>query len=486
MWFISIFVAALLGWSAILWLVLPLDIFRYSLTSIVAMHVAVPAGIISIWALVRQWYRTVQEKKRAAAAASQRDIHDAEKSRQKHLFDEALRNRRTSVDCRWAVTADVIFHGDAKPLTENTEQTATHFYTAPSPALPSWPQNALVELLDGLFNAMPGAITLPIAICGPVDQAGREHEILVRQARQKVLARQQEDFSKLVLSDIIQLSSDNRGVYAALHDIFMRRRDWPAIVVVAFDSRIADMADSFDMVDVGSSLSESEKWLGKAGRSISLLVVSQTELVDVLPKLDALGEGVSIDSLTPYWERQKIPAGMAGHLMKWPKAWRDNFASMQPIARLHRASFVELSDNEPLSQRAKKTESAIADAAINASLKDLDFVFEGESEAESANAQSDNRITETGWLFHNAGDIGYCGDRMAAMSLAMWQSGIELNPVDQATNTVMVVGDCGVASRYVWLALALQRIASDGKPVLRVECAENELMADFVVPFESR
>ncbi|MFT3930607.1 MAG: hypothetical protein QM709_09975 [Spongiibacteraceae bacterium] len=481
MWFISIFVAALLGWSAILWLVLPLDIFKYSLTSIIAMHLAIPAGIVSVWYSIRYWIDAAKQKKAAANEAAQRDIREAEKARQKHLFDEALRNRRVNIDCRWAVTADVIFHGEATPLTENTEQAATHFYTAPSSVISSWPQNALVELFDDLFNAMPGAMTLPIAVCGPVAQAGTEHEQLIRQARQKTLARHQNDFSKLVSSDVIPLSSDGRGIFAAIHDAFMRRRDWPAIVVVAFDNCIVDMANDFDMGAVEGSLSESEKWQGKAGRAISVLLLSQPELIDVLTKLDTLGEGVAIDSLTPYWERQKIPAGMAGHLIKWPKAWRENFASMQPIARLHRASVVALPDSEPISQRAQKTEAAIIEAAINASLRDLDFVFEGE--VESAEARLANDIGKTGWLFHNAGDISCCGDRVAAISLAMWKAGIELNPIDQATNTVMTIGDCGVAARYVWLALAMQRVAVQKKPALCIEFIESELAAGFVVPF---
>lgn len=481
MWLISIFVAALLSWSAILWLVLPLDIFRYSLTSIIAMHLAIPAGIVSVWYSIRYWINAAKQKKAAASEAAQRDIREAEKTRQKHLFEESLKNRRVGIDCRWAATADVIFHGDANPLTDNTEQTATLFLTPSSPPTPSWPQSPLTELLADLFDAMPAAMTLPIVVCGAVDQASSDHEKLIRQTRQTVLARQQDDFSKLVSADIVQLQNDSRGIYAALHDVFMRRRDWPALVVIAFDNRLVDPANEFDMTAVDGSLSESEKWSGKAGRAISLLLLSQSELVEVLPKLDELGGEVSLDNLTPYWERQKIPAGMAGHLMKWPKAWRDNFAAMQPIAKLYRTSFAELSPGEPISLRAQKIETAIIEAAIDASLRDLDFVFEGE--AESTDAKSVSCIGKTGWFIHNAGDISCCGDRVAAMSLAMWRTGIELNPIDQATNTVMAVGDCGVAARYVWLALAVQRVAQIGKPVLCMECADTEVAASFVVPF---
>lgn len=483
MWFISIFVAALLGWSAVLWLVLPLDIFKYSLTSIIAMHLAIPAGIVSIWYSIRYWIDAAKQKKAAANEAAQRDIREAEKARQKYLLDEALKNRRAGIDCRWAVTADVIFHGDTKPLIEDTEQTATRFYTAPSPVMSSWPQRALIELFNDLFSTIPWAMTLPVAVCGPVDQSTVVHQSLVRQSRQTALTYQQDDFSKLVSSDVISLQDDNRGIYAAVHDVFMRRRDWPGIVVVAFDNRIVDVANDFDMGAVNNSLNEKEKWLGKAGRAISLLVLSQEELSDVLPRLDELGEEAALNNLTPYWERQKIPAGMAGHLMKWPKAWRDNFAAMQPIAKLHRTSFVEVRGNESISQRAENTKSAIIEAAINASLNELEFVFEDELEPTSA--QMDSRIAETGWLFHNAGDISCCGDRMASMSLAMWQAGIELNPIDQATNTVMTVGDCGVATRYVWLALALQRAAIEGRPVLHIEHAQGELAVNFIVPLSS-
>ncbi len=482
MWLVSIFIAALAIWSGILWFVLPVDIFRYSLVSMVAMHMAVPSAVIALWFFARHGYRVVQQRKAVVAEAAQRDIREAEKARQRHQFDEALKNRRTSIHCLWAVTGDVIFHVEAKPLTEDTAQTATCFFTPPATSNIDWPQAALSELFSTLFSAMPGAMTLPIAVCGPKNCATVEHEAMIRAVRQAAVTCEPESVSKLISSDIVVLPDDTRDVYTSIHNLFMRRRDWPAILLVAFDNRLADTVDAFDVFgEQEKPLSEVERGQGKRGRAISLLVLSQPELIDVLPKLEELGEARHIDNVTPYWERQKIPVGMAGQLMKWPKAWRDNFSSMQPIAALHRPAFCEIAVDGSLSTRVKKMELAIAEAAINSSLKSLDFVFDGEVDSQS---DGDDQVASTRWLFHNAGDISCCGDRIAAVSLAMWQVGIELNPIDQATNAVMAIGDCGVATRFTRFALAVQRVSIEARPVICVEFSASECVVNFLVPYQ--
>ncbi len=481
MGFISIVVVIFLGWSAVLWLVLPFDIFRYSLTSIIALHLAVPAIIVSGWALGRRWIDTARQKKAAALEASRRDIREAERARQKYLFDESLKARRVSVDCRWAVTADVIFHCGNKLFPADTHQTANYFYTPPSHAQSSWPGNVLIELLDDLFSAVPGAMTLPIAVCGNFASAGMEGKALIGNIRRAALARQAEEYSNFAAGEILEMPADSRSIYSAASDMLLRHSDWPALVMIAFDNVISAQPQTscFDTSD--TSISETEKWQGKAGRGISMLLLSQTGLIDALSKLDELAENTAIDDLSPYWEKQKIPVGMAAHLTRWSKAWRDNFASIQPIATLHRTEFVVLPDKEPMASRARKIEAAIVETAISASLHEPHFVFE--DEVESTAVPSEHPIGETGWLFHNAGDIGYCGDRVAAMSLALWQAGIELNPVDQANNIVMALGDCGVATRYLTLALAIQRAAETGRPVLCMEWKKNgELAAGFIKP----
>lgn len=490
MWLISVFLAALIAWSAILWLVLPLDIFKYSLASIVAMHVVVPAAIVSIWMLTRRWYQFAQQAKASAAEISRNDIRNAEKARQKHLFDEALKNRRGGIDCRWVAIADVIFQGDAAPL-EDTDRTSTRFYAAQPQAstqtlatIQPWPSNSLVELFDELFSAVPAAITLPIAVCGPASRTISENEKLIRQAHKIALDRQHIDESLRVTPAIVPLSPGDSDMFTTLHNVFSRHRDWPGLIAIAFDNRIADRSDDLEGFQKnGDALTDNEKWLGSASRAISLSVMTQTELSDVLLKLTEAGEGSPIDALTPYWEREKIPVGMASLLMKWPKSWRENFSTILPIATIHRADFAELAERKSLSQHINAAQESFVEAAINASLLSLDFTFEGETDVR--NEPPLNLIGDTGWLIHNAGNVSCCGERMATISSAMWQCGIELNPIDQATNAVMTVGDCGLASRHVQFALGVQRVATVKKSALCVEFSGPELSTYFVVPYRA-
>lgn len=478
---LTVAVAALATWTGALWLLLPIDIFRYSLLSIIAMHVAVPTLAVGAWFSVRFWIQKLRYAKVVNAETAQQNIKIAEKTRLKNLFEELLRIRRTAINCRWAAIADVVFWNGSTQLTEDTEQTHTREYAADS--IYSWPQPTLIRLFQELFAAIPGASGLPIAICAS-SHATDGVEKIVRQAHAIAVDQLGIVVTCNATPDVLFLSEGDVHPFTQLHDVFFKHRELPGLIVVAFDSLLKDEAESNDWFDSADTQSEREKWHGKPNRSVCLLLLSPNELESVLSTLADLGSDALLDNLTPHWERQQIPLGMARFLMKWPKIWREGFIAMPPIASLQRSTAIVLSENASTKQRVQGVRDAMGEAAIDASLIEPEFVFEGEVDSNGkADAKS---ISTCGWLIHNAGDVSVCGERLALLGVSMLQHDMEIDPINQATNTVMAVGDCGTASHWLSLALAIQRVANNHKPALCAVFNRSELLISFVLPVSKK
>src|SRR5690606_3760692 len=72
--------------------------------------------------------------------------------------------------------------------------------------------------------------------------------------------------------------------------------------------------------------------------------------------------------MTPFWERQQIPFGIARSLSVMPKMWRDQLAATPVIATLHRAASCRLQDATASTQHVGELKRAITEAAIDSAL----------------------------------------------------------------------------------------------------------------------
>jgi hypothetical protein len=119
-------------------------------------------------------------------------------------------------------------------------------------------------------------------------------------------------------------------------------------------------------------------------------------------------------------------------------------------------------------------------AGINAALIEPSFGMEGEAGATPQTPPL--KLSDSAWLVHNAGGIGVCGSRLAGVGLAMSEAGMDLGPVNEGTNVVVHAGDCGRATPYLMLGLAVAKAAELQKPTLVAHFQERQIAMSFVLP----
>lgn len=473
MWvLIAVFFFALIAWSGVLWLLLTIDIFDYSMAVIVGMHVLPPLLVVGCWATIRFMKKRRRAAQQQQLEEAQLKAQEAERNRQKTAFDKALQERRAAVECRWAAVGGLVLQRTGVQLAENTEQTRAYDTSATQQS--EWPNDSLLSMLEDLYLAVPIAGEFPIAFCAPSNEVSGE-------VAKNILALHGQAFkTKLSASlfDVFPLPVRGESIPDALLDLFTSRPDLPGVVVVAFDSSLRDAADIDGWPDIEEAqpLSEIEKWLGKPGRAVTVQLFTPGVLALTLAKIDSLPDNIALSAMTPHWERQQIPIGMASWLVQWPKAQRDALAAFQPIARLHLPCSVALTENLLSSRNRQQVKATFKEAAINAGLIDPPFVAEGEA----APSETPVEIKNCGWIVHNAGDIAHCGDRLALLCYAVEQHGIAVNPVEEASAVVPDFGNCGEAAQWLWLALAIQRAAMLHRHVVLAEFNVDVLRICFV------
>lgn len=478
MWLIVFgFIAALAIWFGILWLLLPVDIFDYSLPTIIAMHLVPPLVFLAIQLLITYWRRKKKLADIRLAETARENLRETEKAKNKAALDAELAQRRIGIDCRWVAVADMISHTDADKIPNDVAQSITRFFS-PQETMPrDWPLESVTQLLGELFDSQPLASCLPFAICGPTQQTADQTERIIRQAYRRAQQQSVIQAPRQNLFEIRQISVSGISIYDELIDIFAQNPAWPGIVLIAFDSPWQYRSEDEDQLyAIGSDeLTDTEKWLGKPGRAISMLLLTPQNLSAVLKKLETLGDGVVLDHMTPFWERQQVPLGMASFLMQLPQTWRGQLEQMPPIATLHRPSRIEINSKSPFGLRTEIIRTAIRSAAINARLLEPAVEFDGEVEPPHPSATP---LKDCSWLIHNAGNISCSGGRLAILLSALWQENVELE-LDQMTNTVMTMGDCGGASRWSWLALGVQRTAASNTPTACAEFSGDSVLNSY-------
>lgn len=484
MWIVLVvFLVALAIWSGVLWFLLTIDIFDYSMSTIVGMHFLPPLIVVSFWIAIRYWRKQRLSDRQHKLERQRQATLDDERSKQKESFDKLLQQRRVAMEFRWAAFSDVIAHTSAAKYVEETEQ--ARIYSAAHAKSDNWHSAPLLQMLKDLYMRVPMAGGLPIAFCGPSSQARGQlaQELRAMHAKAFNIAPMAPPATSIF--DVFPLTIRGESIYAALLGLFTSRSDLPGIVVVAFDSMLQDCAnkDDWGVFAEPEPLSEIEKWCGKPGRALIVQLITTPLLSAALEKMDSLPDNVALNAMTPHWDRQRIPAGMASWLAQWPKSQRDELLSLTPIAALHAPASTTLTDNLLSARCRHQATDAAAEAAINAAFFNPPFFMEGHSgsDRKAILPLAPIEIQNCGWMVHNAGDIAHCGDRLALLVYAISQHGIEMNPIEQANAVVPEFGHCGEAARWLSLTLAVQRAASLRKHVVLAEFNADVLSITFVV-----
>jgi hypothetical protein len=483
-------IVALIIWVALLWLVLPFDFLTLSLPAIAALHVLPPIAVWLAWYIGWNW---LKKRKTAALEAAEKNkieerTHQRETEQKK--FAQHLQDRRTFVECRWVSVIDLICQTTTDALPSGTEQTQFHSFT-PAALVggiedKEWPAHAFIQVFDEMFSSLPIAASFPIQISHSSHYAAESIITLVKESRMRALASNNLEFPSRDQPEIFVSNNTADNAYNDIQNQFSSRRDWPGLVIIAFDKlwKPRDEFDDWFNTEQSHETAEEQQWHGSPSGAVCALIFTRQHLQAAVMQIEGTDGDVVLDHMLPHWDRQKIPAGISQHLSGLPAAWRQSLLEKPSIAHLHRPVRATIDVKETQATRIAKISQSIRDAAINAAMVEPMFEFEGEFVGESAadSAAPKFPLSDCSWLVHNAGTLSVCGDRLAMLTSALWENSIELNPIDQATNTAITFGDTGVASPWLQLALAIGHTATNNTPTLLAEFSNSSLWINLLSP----
>ena len=438
-WLISLvkrflFLSILIGvWVGILWFVIRLDISRFNLLSLAAIHALPPLGVWGGWSL---WRRYAAAKKLKAEETAQEQVvveqqvkHDAERK----SFDAALRERQFALDCRWAEVcsnqAELISSDEVETMSESDSNTPASDRLLAS----------LTQSLANLFSLCPGAQRLPIFVA--------ESALFDRELASRAIAA----CCDAAILPQVRVLPFAEGVANAIFSRFESDPSLPGALFLSVDgSDQPDMDD--DDVLMPAPL--------KTADALVVLLFTHPEYAAAVTELTSGPNpvGEKVDPMTPFWERdQRQLQGLTERLSRFPGEARDSLADLEIVGKLRRP--VEVAGKKPESA----WRSAIEQALINAELKPLHFKDDAK-DAETMPSEAEEDIP-CAWIVHNAGAYESSGDRLAALGRGLDAHGIELNIIRQATNVLAQV-KLGVVDQWASVALALTRAKSLEAPTL--------------------
>ncbi|UXY14560.1 hypothetical protein N8I74_14705 [Chitiniphilus purpureus] len=453
--FNSLLLGGLSGiWWALLWFALPVDLRQLPVPALAALHLLPPLAGFAGW---RFW----QRHRAAAQAAAAQAALDAQAAEQAAKIDAArsaheaeLKQRRAYVECRgaWISSTSAVpawFQGDPAHCAVLQDDAANAAGVGRETALgPS-----LRETLTFALGQSAALAWLPLYLLPSRDLDGTAQLELARSAWQAAIAATglahapaQPDCKFLPGADTVA----DRVIA-----LFNNDPTLPALLLAAPDSPLADrMPDDED-----DGTQQPDRLAGAPGHAVVVLLFTRPGLATrdtAVPQDD-----IERDPYQPYWEQdQDSEAALVG----WgrvPPPLHGSLLALPALARLHQARTLYRSGGLGRGNAlARQIQGLLEGALINAELRDLPF---DQNDAKAAEP------LEIGWLAHNSGGIDTGGSRLAALAAALQYFGCEINPVGEASNTVVEYGDVGAARGPLLLAMALLRAAQLSLPTVAAE-----------------
>lgn len=468
--FLVVFLLAA-AWVALLWFVLVPDFTHWTWGGAIALHVLPPLALVGAgWG----WHRW-REQRNASAIASREAAAQAqadqarEAAKQRHLAEVA--EQRRYCECRAVALAQVSRTDQGEPLFGLgggdfllSEALAPPVDLLSGGVLESL-RPALAEALSHLYGQCPAAVRFPHYLVPPAQAVGEEVLALVRELYDELVAERGEPpgVSFLPTGDYVA-----NTLLKTVSDGF-----WPGAVVLAFDAPWLARAMG---QNADEAPGEAELWLGQPGQGIFALVVTRAGLNQTLKTLGDLGggQGAAGDVMTPYWQKEVVTPGSDEALARLTRAQREALAECPILARIHRAYGAMLDTDGPREglrpmALVNVLQGLLEKARLSAGMVDSPFPSDGENAAVQAVAQQAAEAPLCDWLVHNAGSVERSGQRVAALGLALLNQGVEVDPIDAATNVTVQSGDWGQARSVGLLALAVARVAAGAGAVLTAE-----------------
>lgn len=461
-------------WWALLWLVLPLvfpvDWKSISPSAMLLIHVMPPM----LLTFGRQWWQARQEKKAEEEAAEQAQADEAERAAQRDAAREQhlakLGERHQAVTCRWLWAAALPVKDEPEWFAELPDGCQWQQLAAQEDAMSALDylaepvQHAFAEL----YGTLPGAASLPLLQEIIPGESGIEQMAALK-------AWQQQAWLQVSVQDMPQQDcrflAGSGSVGDRVLQYLQQDPELPGVLVLAADSPLAALGtDGLTEPDTYSQ----QQWrqTGKPGAAIVLMLFLRDDLPPPAFIAPTEGQQETKDIYQPYWER---PLGSSG--AGWgrvPAADQAALAELPSLARLTQASISQQTASSTI-QLSRQMQPLLDNALVNANLLDYPFA------AEDAQPEA-NQAATIGWLVHNSGEVETGGMRLAAIASNLTRHQIELNPIDDASNSVREWGNVGAALPAMLTALAVTHCARLATPVVLTCFAHDHIALSLARP----
>ena len=478
-----VLVFIVLGWLAALWFLIVPDFSHWTLPQLAALHVAPPVVTWGGWMLWRRHRKQTAERVEIECAAIEENERQAKREAARAQHETEIRHRSFACDCRALALVQLTVAGDDVLVPEGAGIAFSSVETdalgddEDAESLLEHLRPGIEEALETVYAACPAALSFPVYVAPPADAVGDEVFDCVRETRARIAA----DFGGPVRSNsemgrILFLPAGN-SVADSVIGLFESDPELPGALVLAFDSpawnEFRRREEGFGADDIDDALLRQQRqWLGQPGQGVVAMFLTQTQLSEMLRAAPRFrGE---YDAMTPYWE--KTPAAASGTLLaSLSEDEREALQQAPVLARIHRAAAVQFDGKPQRSMELTRTIEALVERAqINATLVELPFNGSGETTKTAGSNDSTDRAATCAWLIHNAGGVDCSGTRLAALGVGLLNRGIDVDPISEASNLTVRIGDLGQARSVAMLALTVARAASTQGAALCAEFVGND------------
>jgi len=497
------FFATLGLWTLLLWFGLRLDFSDFGVASLLGLHVFPPLAIWlgGWWLIRRRRNRQAAEEQAAADHQRQEDARATEAARQRHAAE--LVQRQFALPVLAAAFGGWLESGSDQAVTPGAAAVAVLPLADAADDDDDPDADSAGRLVPHVRDALaetyllcPGAAAFSIVVRGPAEWGSAEGVSVVRAA----LADESLPFAEAGFAGepglplpAVQSLPSGPALADTLLGQFDADPDLPGLLVLAFDSPYARHA-ALDTDDDQLPAAEIERrrWQGQPAQGVVALALANPRLAAMLEQVAA----AEVDELVgdfpagqgghgaprPYWEAGNALPSRLLPLAALSVDARQALAEAVPLAHLHRPVAGECAPRPGrVNQLADAARRAIERALVNARVLPAPDLAAAATDAPPADDTPPSPACD--WLVHNAGGIDCAGQRLAALSLALHTFGIDLNPIDEATNFPARVGDLGAALPLALLAQAINKAAETASPACWVEFAGMELFhVGFVAP----
>lgn len=468
---LSVLLGSTVASWGLLWFVVPVDWLQTSPTAVLIVHV-LPPLLLTLGYYLWQRGKAARE---ALAAKAQEDEAEAARQQQREAarlqHQAALAARQVAADCRWLWVHTHVSEALPDWFREMPEGVYWQTSSASDEPLSSdwldYFDAPVTEALTTLYRDLPGAACLPLLLQVVPQVSGIEYMQRVKTWQQQAWLQVWPQRGMPPLD--CRFLSAGSWLADSIVSSLQQDPDLPGVVVLAADAPLLSAtAEDEDTV-------QQNRAQGEPGAALVLAVILRTDLP--VPMGVAWQQGGESDPYQPYWERPAVVAGDAA----WgavPEFDQPAFLQQPLHVRLAQSSQVSL-PRQGMLQLIRSLHPALDDALVNAGL--LDYAFAPD---EASNEQ--NRLHEVAWLVHNSGDLDTGGMRLAAIASNLSRQGIDIQPIDQASNTVREWGDTGVAGSLLLLATAVAQVHRLQAPVVQACFEADQVSVALAYPANSK